>query len=111
MHPFGFNVVIDCMPDIALEASIELVDSIVDLAPLVCPMLSIMDPLVVIARMAMVFATELSMLVSIVEVSIEELPIEEPPIEEPPIEEPLMDDEFIPMVVIEGESRPRPGPA
>lgn len=60
---------------------------------------------------AMVFATELSMLMSIVEVSIEELPIEEPPIEEPPIEEPPMDDEFIPMVVIEGESRPRPGPA
>ncbi len=93
------------MPDIALvEEATAVVDieGIVDIA-----MLSIMEPLVVIARMAMVFATELSMLMSIVEVSIEELPIEEPPIEEPPIEEPLMDDEFIPM----GESRPRPGPA
>lgn len=87
------------MPDIALvEEATAVVDieGIVDIA-----MLSI------IARMAMVFATELSMLMSIVEVSIEELPIEEPPIEEPPIEEPLVDDEFIPM----GESRPRPGPA
>ncbi len=93
------------MPDIALvEEATAVVDieGIVDIA-----MLSITEPLVVIARMAMVFATELSMLMSIVEVSIEELPIEEPPIEEPPIEEPLMDDEFIPM----GVSRPRPGPA
>ncbi len=81
------------MPDIAL---VEEATAVVDIE-------GIVD--------AMVFATELSMLMSIVEVSIEELPIEEPPIEEPPIEEPLMDDEFIPMVVIEGESRPRPGPA
>lgn len=87
-HPFGFNVVIACMPDIAL---VEEATAVVDIE-------GIVD--------AMVFATELSMLMSIVEVSIEELPIEEPPIEEPP-----MDDEFIPMVVIEGESRPRPGPA
>jgi len=76
------------MPDIAL---VEEATAVVDIE-------GIVD--------AMVFATELSMLMSIVEVSIEELPIEEPPIEEPP-----MDDEFIPMVVIEGESRPRPGPA
>jgi len=76
------------MPDIAL---VEEATAVVDIE-------GIVD--------AMVFATELSMLMSIVEVSIEELPIEEPPIEEPP-----MDDEFIPMVVIECESRPRPGPA
>ncbi len=81
------------MPDIAL---VEEATAVVDIE-------GIVD--------AMVFATELSMLMSIVEVSIEELPIEEPPIEEPPIEEPPMDDEFIPMVVIECESRPRPGPA
>lgn len=76
------------MPDIAL---VEGATAVVDIE-------GIVD--------AMVFATELSMLMSI-----EELPIEEPPIEEPPIEEPLMDDDFIPMVVIEDESRPRPGPA